>query len=95
MNEGSSRSHAIFTIAIEQRIVKEIDVPDGEADLKAGLPGQQEEQITAKFHFVDLAGSERIKRTGAVGQLMKEGISSISLNPDSVVETWKNLASKS
>jgi phosphoenolpyruvate synthase/pyruvate phosphate dikinase len=27
--------------------------------------------------------------------LMKEGISSISLNPDSVVETWKNLASKS
>ena len=75
MNEGSSRSHAIFTIAIEQRIVKEIDVPEGETDLKAGLPAQQEEQITAKFHFVDLAGSERIKRTGAVGQLMKEGIS--------------------
>ena len=40
MNEGSSRSHAIFTIAIEQRIVKEIDLPDGETDLKAGLPGQ-------------------------------------------------------
>ena len=46
------------------------------SDIKeGGLPGQQEEQITAKFHFVDLAGSERIKRTGATGQLMKEGIS--------------------
>jgi len=25
MNEGSSRSHAIFTVIIEQRIVKEIE----------------------------------------------------------------------
>ena len=73
MNEGSSRSHAIFTLAIEQKIVREIDVPDA-ADGKGG-PGQQEELITAKFHFVDLAGSERLKRTGATGQLMKEGIS--------------------
>jgi len=30
MNEGSSRSHAIFTIGIEQRIVKEIEI---EADI--------------------------------------------------------------
>ena len=66
MNEGSSRSHAIFTISIEQKIVKEIEVPDA-PDGKPGMPGQQEEQITAKFHFVDLAGSERIKRTGAIG----------------------------
>jgi hypothetical protein len=29
MNEGSSRSHAIFTISIEQKIVKEIEVPEG------------------------------------------------------------------
>ncbi len=28
----------------------------------------------AKFHFVDLAGSERIKKTGAIGQVLKEGI---------------------
>lgn len=34
-----------------------------------------EEHITAKFHFVDLAGSERIKKTGATGMLLKEGIS--------------------
>lgn len=26
MNEGSSRSHAIFTITIEQRIVKEFEI---------------------------------------------------------------------
>ena len=31
--------------------------------------------MVAKFHFVDLAGSERIKRTGATGSVMKEGIS--------------------
>jgi hypothetical protein len=28
----------------------------------------------SKFHFVDLAGSERIKRTGAQGQQLREGI---------------------
>ena len=27
-----------------------------------------------KFHFVDLAGSERVKRTGAQGQRLREGI---------------------
>ena len=30
---------------------------------------------SAKVTFVDLAGSERLKRTGAVGERMKEGIS--------------------
>lgn len=30
--------------------------------------------ITSKFHFVDLAGSERLKKTGATGAVMKEGI---------------------
>eukprot|EP00814_Leptocylindrus_danicus_P018861 CAMPEP_0116017012 /NCGR_PEP_ID=MMETSP0321-20121206/7806_1 /TAXON_ID=163516 /ORGANISM="Leptocylindrus danicus var. danicus, Strain B650" /LENGTH=1145 /DNA_ID=CAMNT_0003487147 /DNA_START=20 /DNA_END=3457 /DNA_ORIENTATION=- len=30
--------------------------------------------ITSKFQFVDLAGSERLKRTGAEGRRMKEGI---------------------
>jgi kinesin family protein 4/21/27 len=30
--------------------------------------------VISKFNFVDLAGSERIKRTGAEGQRMKEGI---------------------
>jgi hypothetical protein len=31
--------------------------------------------MVAKFHFVDLAGSERLKKTGATGTTMKEGIS--------------------
>ncbi|CAG8490449.1 4939_t:CDS:2 [Funneliformis mosseae] len=31
--------------------------------------------VTSKFHFVDLAGSERLKRTSAVGERAKEGIS--------------------
>ena len=30
---------------------------------------------SAKLHLVDLAGSERLKRTGAEGLMMKEGIS--------------------
>lgn len=32
-------------------------------------------ETSSKFHFVDLAGSERLKRTGAGGDRMKEGIS--------------------
>ncbi len=31
--------------------------------------------IVSKFHFVDLAGSERLKRTAAMGDRVKEGIS--------------------
>lgn len=31
--------------------------------------------LVSKFHFVDLAGSERLKRTNAVQERMKEGIS--------------------
>jgi hypothetical protein len=31
--------------------------------------------MSSKFNFVDLAGSERIKRTAAVGERVKEGIS--------------------
>jgi hypothetical protein len=74
MNEGSSRSHAIFTITIEQKIVKEVETPEGEEKKEDG-PATVTEEISAKFHFVDLAGSERIKKTGASGKLMKEGIS--------------------
>jgi hypothetical protein len=38
MNEGSSRSHAIFTIGIEQRIVKEIEI-EGELPAAEGKEG--------------------------------------------------------
>jgi hypothetical protein len=31
--------------------------------------------LKSKFHFVDLAGSERLKKTQAIGERAKEGIS--------------------
>ena len=60
MNSGSSRSHAVFTITLNQCSVSPDD--DGVREM------------SSKLTFVDLAGSERLKRTGAEGQRMKEGI---------------------
>jgi len=64
MNAASSRSHAIFTLQLSQKVLAKDD----------DLGVSNDEIITSKFHFVDLAGSERLKRTGAVGDRMKEGI---------------------
>ena len=75
MNSCSSRSHAIFTISIEQHIIEDLYKPDGQPNAVAPDGGALEEFMVAKFHFVDLAGSERLKRTGASGTTMKEGIS--------------------
>lgn len=71
MNNCSSRSHAIFTISIEQHIIEDLYKAEGEKLPQDG----NEEFMVAKFHFVDLAGSERAKRTGATGNTLKEGIS--------------------
>ncbi|OQS05106.1 kinesin [Thraustotheca clavata] len=57
MNEGSSRSHSIFTIIIE--ISEKVN---GEDHFRAG-----------KLNLVDLAGSERQSKTGATGARLKEG----------------------
>ena len=73
MNETSSRSHAVFTITISQKIINTISDPM--VSQEGAEPATSEENISAKFHFVDLAGSERIKKTGATGKLMQEGIS--------------------
>ena len=57
MNERSSRSHAIFTIYLDQRTTGH----DGTIST-----------LRSKFHLVDLAGSERQKKTGASGQRFTE-----------------------
>ncbi|CAL9246941.1 unnamed protein product [Arabidopsis halleri] len=70
MNNESSRSHAIFTITLEQmRKISSISVVKDTVDEDMG-----EEYCCAKLHLVDLAGSERAKRTGSGGVRLKEGI---------------------
>ena len=56
LNEGSTRSHCIFTIHIESRSKVE----------------SSEKIIHSKVHLVDLAGSERVKKTGSEGLTLKE-----------------------
>ncbi|XP_037037974.1 kinesin-like protein KIF21B isoform X3 [Bradysia coprophila] len=67
MNAQSSRSHALFTILIRRQRVISCE--------ESGMPEDDLETLTSKFHFVDLAGSERLKRTGATGERAREGIS--------------------
>mmetsp|Transcript_26474 Transcript_26474/g.77839 ORF Transcript_26474/g.77839 Transcript_26474/m.77839 type:complete len:766 (-) Transcript_26474:425-2722(-) len=57
MNADSSRSHAIFTVTVEQCET----MPDGHASIRMG-----------KLNMVDLAGSERQSKTGATGDRLKE-----------------------
>jgi hypothetical protein len=60
MNAHSSRSHAIFTVVIQQtRRVKQLDFSSKKIDV---------EMKTSKIHFVDLSGSERIKRSQTEGK---------------------------
>ncbi|KAK8480438.1 hypothetical protein V6N13_056955 [Hibiscus sabdariffa] len=66
MNSQSSRSHAIFTISMEQKKI---------SSCISGVNNDMGDDIlSAKLHLVDLAGSERAKRTGANGTRLKEGI---------------------
>ncbi|KAJ2236285.1 hypothetical protein H4R99_005421 [Coemansia sp. RSA 1722] len=60
MNGKSSRSHAIYSVTLEQTRAR-----------SGGGPVQ----IVSKLHFVDLAGSERLKKTLAEGERKREGIS--------------------
>ncbi|KAF9190774.1 hypothetical protein BGZ50_009825 [Haplosporangium sp. Z 11] len=51
--------------------------PSPSSSTAADDPEPEGEWVTlnSKFHFVDLAGSERLKRTSAIGDRAKEGIS--------------------
>ncbi|CEP13231.1 hypothetical protein [Parasitella parasitica] len=81
MNSVSSRSHAIFSVVLKQK------VPDSNNEDAAASAEQDQavptkdtgnsssNTLVSKFHFVDLAGSERLKRTKAEGNRAREGIS--------------------
>ncbi|GMI43490.1 hypothetical protein TeGR_g15021, partial [Tetraparma gracilis] len=68
MNKTSSRSHAVFTVVLSRttELPLQGDKPEG---ARRGTT-----TTMSKLTFVDLAGSERMKKTGAVGSTMKEGI---------------------
>ncbi|KAL9543052.1 hypothetical protein MBANPS3_008295 [Mucor bainieri] len=76
MNSVSSRSHAIFSVILKQKVPASAE---DDEEHPAGDSNSHQEQadntIVSKFHFVDLAGSERLKRTKAEGNRAREGIS--------------------
>eukprot|EP00536_Pseudo-nitzschia_multiseries_P000493 jgi/Psemu1/178938/e_gw1.6.175.1 len=65
MNEGSSRSHAILSLVVEQSTMMDEVEQESKEHVQSKI---------SRFNFVDLAGSERQKRTQATGQRLKEGI---------------------
>ncbi|NWW93799.1 KIF27 protein, partial [Rhynochetos jubatus] len=71
MNEHSSRSHAIFTISICQKLSAE---SQKNTDAAQDSSWKSVQVIASKFHFVDLAGSERVTKTGNTGERFKESI---------------------
>ena len=67
MNAASSRSHCVFTLAVECRPAE--GTASGEAE--DGTPAS-DMMRRSKLHLVDLAGSERVGKTGLDGSLLVE-----------------------
>ena len=84
MNASSSRSHAVFTIYLEQRVRVETDsiaaVNSKRPFKNNNLPPSttagimSEQVVSSKLTFVDLAGSESNTRADNKGQRLVEGI---------------------
>jgi hypothetical protein len=74
MNDQSSRSHAVFTLVVEQS--QTLQQTDGEQRCERGPVDEQEQGrhrvLAAKLNLVDLAGSERVRESGATGSRLKE-----------------------
>lgn len=70
MNVTSSRSHAVFTVNLQQMTRSSSGGGSNAAADGSGV----DVTTTSRFTFVDLAGSERMKKTGAEGERAKEGI---------------------
>ena len=76
MNAVSSRSHAICTLNVS---IAPNDIHENGGGMDddcspRSLSSSDQNGMKAKLTLVDLAGSERMKRTGAEGKRMKEGI---------------------
>jgi len=80
MNANSSRSHAIFTVVVQQTRRKpkqnqnQSQFGGGGTGVVGGQGQKEVEMKTSKIHFVDLSGSESIKRSKTAGKSLKEGI---------------------
>lgn len=74
MNEHSSRSHAIFTMYLNQKRPKNEPQSNNNSENIIEESRMSFQLISSKFCFVDLAGSERVTKTGNTGERFKESI---------------------
>jgi kinesin family protein 6/9 len=77
LNAGSSRSHAVFTLYVEQSMEEE-DVAGGGGRARRRPRSPEAEgtaervRVSSKMHLVDLAGSERLAKTRSDGTTLSE-----------------------